>query len=145
MTLVEILVVLAIIAAVATIIYPAIIDSFKKTQATLVAQRLDAIQKAKAQYIIDIQTNTSQQNNYSSSGTPQIGDLSQYLIRLGQQVTTQAQLDEGTGGTINLGTWDGNAYFTANSSENNPYIAQYQIPSSDLKGGTASSTPTGAP
>jgi prepilin-type N-terminal cleavage/methylation domain-containing protein len=59
MTLVEILVVIAIIAALAAIIYPAIMDSLKKSQAAMIAQRLDAVQKAKVQYEIDAQTNAT--------------------------------------------------------------------------------------
>jgi len=47
LTLVELLVVLSIIATLAAIIYPAIIDSMKKSQAAMIADRLDAIQKAK--------------------------------------------------------------------------------------------------
>jgi len=53
LTLVELLVVLTIIATLAAIIYPAIIDSMKKSQAAMVADRLDAIQKAKVQYQLD--------------------------------------------------------------------------------------------
>ena len=128
MTLVEILVVLAIIAAIAAIIYPTVIDSFKKSQATMVAQRLDAIQKAKVQYLIDSQTDSTL-TAYKDGQIADITALQKYLIRFGQQAS-QAQLDQGTGGTINLGNWDGAAYYTAAGNENNPYIAQYNIPTS---------------
>ena len=134
MTLVEILVVLAIIAAIAAIIYPTVIDSFKKSQATMVAQRLDAIQKAKVQYLIDSQTDSTL-TAYKDGQIADITALQKYLIRFGQQAS-QAQLDQGTGGTINLGNWDGAAYYTAAGNENNPYIAQYNIPTS------ASTTPS---
>src|SRR5258708_35237540 len=53
LTLVELLVVLTIIATLAAIIYPAIIDSMKKSQAAMIADRLDAIEKAKVQYQLD--------------------------------------------------------------------------------------------
>jgi prepilin-type N-terminal cleavage/methylation domain-containing protein len=128
MTLVEILVVLAIIAAIAAIIYPTVIDSFKKSQATMVAQRLDAIQKAKVQYLIDSQTDSSL-TAYKDGQAADITALQRYLIRFGQQAS-QAQLDQGTGGAINLGNWDGAAYYTPTGNENNPYIAQYSIPTS---------------
>jgi len=50
MTLVELLVVLAIIAGLAGLVYPAIMDSIKKSQASMAAQRIDAVEKAKIQY-----------------------------------------------------------------------------------------------
>jgi prepilin-type N-terminal cleavage/methylation domain-containing protein len=128
MTLVEILVVLAIIAAIAAIIYPTVIDSFKKSQATMIAQRLDAIQKAKVQYLIDSQTDSTL-SAYKDGQAADITALQKYLIRFGQQAS-QTQLDQGTGGAINLGNWDGAAYYTATGNENNPYIVKYNIPTS---------------
>ncbi len=59
LTLVELLVVLTIIATLAAIIYPAIIDSMKKSQAAMIADRLDAIQKAKIQYQLDAEAAVS--------------------------------------------------------------------------------------
>src|ERR1700738_3454025 len=53
MTLVELLVVLAIIAGLAGLVYPAIMDSIKKSEASMAAQRIDAIEKAKVQYRLD--------------------------------------------------------------------------------------------
>jgi prepilin-type N-terminal cleavage/methylation domain-containing protein len=135
MTLVEILVVLAIIAALAAIIYPAVVDSLKKSQAAMIAQRLDAIQKAKVQYEIDQQTSS---NPLPSDSAPvQIGTISPYLIRFGVQITKGDELNQGTGGTINLGTWGSNPYFVAGpGGTTNQYIAAYNIPT-----GAASPSP----
>ena len=66
---------------------------------------------------------------YKDGQAADITALQKYLIRFGQQAS-QAQLDQGTGGTINLGNWDGAAYYTPTGNENNPYIAQYSIPTS---------------
>lgn len=135
MTLVEILVVIAIIAALAAIIYPAIMESLKKSQAAMIAQRLDAVQKAKVQYQIDAQTN----------GTPAPSDASQvpllsiapYLTRFGVQISNQTELDQGTGGTINPGTWGGNPYFVGGSGvSSNQYISKYNIPTSPVPQGS---------
>ena len=45
LTLVELLVVLAIIATLAGIVYPAIISSIQKSEAAMAAQRIDAVEK----------------------------------------------------------------------------------------------------
>src|ERR1700674_2450760 len=84
MTLVEILVVIAIIAALASIIYPAIMDSLKKSQAAMIAQRLDAVQKAEVQYSIDQQTNGSALPNNGDPVT--FLQVQQYLTRFGVQI-----------------------------------------------------------
>jgi prepilin-type N-terminal cleavage/methylation domain-containing protein len=134
-TLVEILVVIAIIAALAAIIYPAIMDSLKKSQAAMIAQRLDAVQKAKVQYLIDAQTN----------GTPAPPDtnpapvaaLAPYLTRFGIQIGNQTELDQGTGGSINIGTWGGNPYFVGGAGvSSNQYISKYNIPTSAIPQGS---------
>ena len=131
MTLVEILVVIAIIAALATIIYPAIMDSLKKSQAAMIAQRLDAVQKAEVQYSIDQQTNgQALPNNGDPVTFPQI---QQYLTRFGVEIQGKTDLDQGTGGTIQLGTWGSNPYFTAGSGvSSNQYISKYNIPTGPL-------------
>jgi prepilin-type N-terminal cleavage/methylation domain-containing protein len=135
MTLVEILVVIAIIAALAAIIYPAIMDSLKKSQAAIIAQRIDAVQKAKVQYLIDAQTN----------GTPPPPDtnpaplpsLAPYLTRFGIQINSQTELDEGTGGSINPGTWGGNPYFIGGAGvSSNQYIGKYNIPTGPVPQGS---------
>jgi prepilin-type N-terminal cleavage/methylation domain-containing protein len=135
MTLVEILVVIAIIAALAAIIYPAIMDSLKKSQAAMIAQRLDAVQKAKVQYEIDAQTNA----------TPLPGDnvpvqfnwIQPYLTRFGAQIQQSTDLNQGTGGSINLGTWGSNPYFVGGTgASSNEYIGKYNIPTGPLPQGT---------
>jgi prepilin-type N-terminal cleavage/methylation domain-containing protein len=135
MTLVEILVVIAIIASLAAIIYPAIMDSLKKSQAAMIAQRLDAVQKAKVQWQIDAQTN----------GTPAPPDanpvplpsIAPYLTRFGVQIGSQTELDQGTGGSINLGTWGGNPYFVGGAgASSNQYIGKYNIPTAPLSQGS---------
>jgi prepilin-type N-terminal cleavage/methylation domain-containing protein len=131
MTLVEILVVVAIIAALATIIYPAIMDSLKKSQAAMIAQRLDAVQKAEVQYSIDQQTNGQALPNNGDPVT--FTQIQQYLTRFGVQIQGKTDLDQGTGGTIQLGTWGSNPYFTAASGvSSNQYIGKYNIPTGPL-------------
>jgi prepilin-type N-terminal cleavage/methylation domain-containing protein len=129
MTLVEILVVIAIIAALAAIIYPAIMDSLKKSQAAMIAQRLDAVQKAKVQYEIDAQTNATL---LPSDNAPVVfKNIQPYLTRFGMQLTAEPELSQGTGGTINLGVWGSNPYFTGGAgAASNQYIAAYNIPTS---------------
>src|ERR1700722_6942271 len=134
MTLVEILVVIAIIAALAAIIYPAIMDSLKKSQAAMIAQRLDAVQKAKVQYEIDAQTNA----------TPLPGDnvpvqfnwIQPYLTRFGAEIQQATDLNQGTGGSINLGSWGSNPYFVGGTgASSNEYISKYNIPTGPLPQG----------
>jgi prepilin-type N-terminal cleavage/methylation domain-containing protein len=132
MTLVEILVVIAIIAALAAMIYPAIMDSLKKSQAAMIAQRLDAVQKAEVQYAIDAQAN--------ATPLPNNGDrvqwiwVQQYLTRFGVQVPSETELNQGTGGTIELGTWGSNPYFNGGSgASSNQYISRYNIPTGPIQ------------
>jgi prepilin-type N-terminal cleavage/methylation domain-containing protein len=131
MTLVEILVVIAIIAALAAIIYPAIMDSLKKSQAAMIAQRLDAVQKAEVQYAIDMQTNGTPA---PANGSPVvIGPLIPYMTRYGAPIGGQNDLDQGTGGSINLGTWGSNPYFIGGAgASSNQYISQYHIPTAPI-------------
>jgi prepilin-type N-terminal cleavage/methylation domain-containing protein len=137
MTLVEILVVIAIIAALAAMIYPAIIDSLKKSQAAMIAQRLDAVQKAEVQYTIDAQANATPLPNNGQPVT--FNQIQQYLTRYGVQIQGQSDLDQGTGGTIQLGTWGSNPYFSATSGiSSNQYISKYNIPTSPLQPGGSS-------
>ena len=127
MTLVEILVVIAIIASLAAIIYPAIMDSLKKSQAAMIAQRLDAVQKAKVQWQIDAQTNGSPAPP-DANAVP-LPSIAPYLTRFGVQIGNQTELDQGTGGSINLGSWGGNPYFVGGAgASSNPYISKYNIP-----------------
>jgi prepilin-type N-terminal cleavage/methylation domain-containing protein len=129
MTLVEILVVIAIIAALAAIIYPAVIDSLKKSQAAVIAQRLDAVQKAKVQYAIDAQTNATPLPNDSEPVL--FSWIQPYLTRFGMRIGKEDELSQGTGGKINLGAWGSNPYFTAGSGvSSNQYISAYNIPTS---------------
>jgi prepilin-type N-terminal cleavage/methylation domain-containing protein len=136
MTLVEILVVIAIITALAALIYPAIMDSLKKSQAAMIAQRLDAVQKAEVQYAIDAQANATPLPN---NGEPvQFPWIQQYLTRFGVQISSTTQLNEGTGGSINLGTWGGNPYFVGGQgTSSNQYISKYNIPTAPLPQGGA--------
>lgn len=131
MTLVEILVVIAIIAALAALIYPAIMDSLKKSQAAMIAQRLDAVQKAEVQYAIDAQTNGTPA---PADGSPvKIGTIIPYLTRYGVPITGQTDLDQGTGGSINLGMWGGNPYFVGGAgASSNQYISKYNIPTAPI-------------
>jgi prepilin-type N-terminal cleavage/methylation domain-containing protein len=131
MTLVEILVVIAIITALAALIYPAIMDSLKKSQAAMIAQRLDAVQKAEVQYAIDAQANASPLPN---NGEPvQFPSIQQYLTRFGVQISSTTDLNEGTGGSIDLGTWGSNPYFVGGpGASSNQYISKYNIPTGPI-------------
>ena len=136
MTLVEILVVIAIIAALAAMIYPAIMDSLKKSQAAMIAQRLDAVQKAEVQYTIDAQANATPLPNNGDPVTWK--QVQQYLTRFGAEVPTQPDLSQGTGGTIELGSWGSNPYFSAGSGvSSNQYISKYNIPTAPLSQGSS--------
>jgi prepilin-type N-terminal cleavage/methylation domain-containing protein len=137
MTLVEILVVLAIIASLAAIIYPAVVDSLKKSQAAMIAQRLDAVQKAKVQYQLDQQTASSSLPPDTSQ--VQIGQIAQYLTKFGVEISGTADLDQGIGGAIDLGEWGSNPYFVPSGGSSNEYIAKYGIPTSPLPQGTPGS------
>jgi len=134
MTLVEILVVIAIIAALAAMIYPAIMDSLKKSQAAMIAQRLDAVQKAEVQYSIDAQANATPLPNNGDPVT--FGQIQAYLTRYGVQIQGRPDLNQGTGGTIELGNWGSNPYFSAGSGvTSNQYITKYNIPTGPLPSG----------
>jgi prepilin-type N-terminal cleavage/methylation domain-containing protein len=131
LTLVELLVVLTIIATLAAIIYPAIVDSIKKSQAAMVADRLDAIQKAKVQYQLDAQANVSPSPTpFPESASVGFESLKKYLLRFGQQLTQASDLDQGTGGNFDLGTWGGSPWFKPNEPGNNPYLTKYNVPTS---------------
>lgn len=116
----ELLVVLAIIGTLAGIIYPAIVDSFQKSQAAMAAQRIDAVEKAKVQFRLDNPNAT----------TAQFGDLQPYLVQLGQPVSGIAALSDGTGGTINLGDLTNTAYFVPSGSNAKftQLLAKYHVP-----------------
>jgi prepilin-type N-terminal cleavage/methylation domain-containing protein len=131
LTLVELLVVLTIIATLAAIIYPAIIDSMKKSQAAMIADRLDAIQKAKVQYRLDAEAAVSPSPTpFPDSHSVDFPVLQKYLLRFGQQLQAQSDLDQGTGGTFQLDTWGGSPWFKADDGTNNPYLTKYKIPTS---------------
>jgi prepilin-type N-terminal cleavage/methylation domain-containing protein len=122
LTLVELLVVLAIIAALAGIIYPAIINSIQKSQAVMAAQRIDAIEKAKVQYRLDHEDNTA--------ATVGLNELKGYLVRFGQSVTKQEDLDQGTGGSIVSGNLQTCAYYTPKDTSAGfaNILKQYHVP-----------------
>lgn len=131
LTLVELLVVLTIIATLAAIIYPAIVDSMKKSQAAMIADRLDAIQKAKVQYQLDAEAAVSPSPTpFPDSAAVDFGSLQRYLVRFGQQLSQQSDLDQGTGGSFNLGTWGGGPWFKPNDPGSNPYLTKYNVPTS---------------
>ncbi|HEY0791981.1 MAG TPA: prepilin-type N-terminal cleavage/methylation domain-containing protein [Chthoniobacterales bacterium] len=120
LTLVELLVVLAIIATLAGIVYPAIVDSFQKSQAAMAAQRIDAVEKAKVQFRLD----------HADATTAAFTDLQPYLVQLGQPIKDQAALSQGTGGTINPGDLIQTAYFTAAGTNQkfNDLLTRFHVP-----------------
>jgi prepilin-type N-terminal cleavage/methylation domain-containing protein len=132
LTLVELLVVLAIIATLAGIIYPAIVDSLQKSQAAMAAQRIDAVEKAKVQFRLDNPNAT----------TAQFSDLQPYLVQLGQPLSGMAALNDGTGGTIHIGDLVNTAYFVQSGSNAKftQLLAKYHVPLSSKPEGDASTT-----
>jgi prepilin-type N-terminal cleavage/methylation domain-containing protein len=120
LTLVELLVVLAIIGTLAGIIYPAIVDSFQKSQAAMAAQRIDAVEKAKVQFRLDNPNAT----------TAQFSDLQPYLVQLGQPLSSVAALNDGTGGTINIGDLANTAYFiqSGSNAKFTQLLTKYHVP-----------------
>ena len=100
MTLVELLVVLAIIATLAGLIYPAIMDSIRKSEASMAAQRIDAVEKAKVQYRLDNLISDPAQETAPLS----VAQVSQYLVRLGQPIGSDDTLNQGTGGKVHIGS-----------------------------------------
>jgi prepilin-type N-terminal cleavage/methylation domain-containing protein len=118
MTLVELLVVLAIIASLAGLVYPAIMDSIKKSQASLAAQRIDAVEKAKVQYRLDnVDAGAGSGSSSIDSKTLQPSDLAPYLTRFGQPIASYKDLDKGTGGTITINTLSSRATFSPDSTD----------------------------
>jgi prepilin-type N-terminal cleavage/methylation domain-containing protein len=126
MTLVELLVVLAIIATLAGLIYPAIMDSIRKSEASMAAQRIDAIEKAKVQYRLDNLISDSTQE----SSPMTVSQVSQYLVRLGQPISTDDTLNQGTGGKIHIGSLATTAWFEPNSKNDRTIqlLNQYGVP-----------------
>ncbi len=110
-------------------------DSLKKSQAAMIAQRLDAVQKAKVQYEIDAQTNATPLPGDNVS--VQFNWIQPYLTRFGAEIQQATDLNQGTGGSINLGTWGSNPYFVGGTgTSSNEYIGKYNIPTGPLPQGT---------
>ena len=145
MTLVELLVVLAIIAALAGIVYPAIMDSIKKSEVSMAAQRVDAVEKAKVQYQLDHLDDQTVDKTTGTADMP-IAALQPYLVRLGQNINSQTDLSNGTGGTVHLGNLTSHAWFQANSLDKTrqDLLQKYGVPTSADSGstGTSGSTPS---
>ncbi len=130
LTLVELLVVLAIIATLAGILYPAIVDSFQKSQASMAAQRIDAVEKAKVQYRLDHPGTALPSND--------ITPLQPYLVQLGQSIASLDTLNDGTGGKISTGDLNATAFLTPNDAGNTRFAAllkQYHVPTAVGKEG----------
>lgn len=126
LTLVELLVVLAIIATLAGIVYPAMISSIQKSEATMAAQRIDAVEKAKVQYRLEHEDDPGfDPKNVTFDA------YRSYLIQLGQTVIDQKTLSDGTGGTVYPETLANTAYFkpsdTSDTFKN--LLLKYHVPS----------------
>jgi prepilin-type N-terminal cleavage/methylation domain-containing protein len=139
MTLVELLVVLAIIATLAGLIYPAIMDSIRKSEASMAAQRIDAVEKAKVQYRLDNLISDPAQE----TATMTVSQVSQYLVRLGQPITTDDTLNQGTGGKIHIGSLATTAWFEPNSKNDRTMqlLNQYGVPLQEKSVMTTTTTP----
>jgi prepilin-type N-terminal cleavage/methylation domain-containing protein len=126
MTLVELLVVLAIIATLAGLIYPAITDSIRKSEASMAAQRIDAVEKAKVQYRLDNLISDPAQERAPLTVT----QVSQYLVRLGQPIGSDDALNQGTGGKVHIGSLATTAWFEPNSKNDRTMqlLNQYGVP-----------------
>jgi len=135
MTLVELLVVLAIIAALAGLIYPAIMDSIRKSEASMAAQRIDAVEKAKVQYRLDNLISDPAQESAPLSVT----QVSQYLVRLGQPISSDDTLNQGTGGKVHIGSLTTTAWFEPNAKNDRTMqlLNQYGVPLQEKNAATA--------
>jgi prepilin-type N-terminal cleavage/methylation domain-containing protein len=138
MTLVELLVVLAIIATLAGLIYPAIMDSIRKSEAAMAAQRIDAVEKAKVQYRLDNLISDAAQENAPIT----LSQVSPYLVRLGQPISTDDTLNQGTGGKIHIGSLATTAWFEPNSKNDRTMqlLNQYGVPLQEKSVLTTSTT-----
>jgi len=141
MTLVELLVVLAIIATLAGLIYPAIMDSIRKSEASMAAQRIDAVEKAKVQYRLDNPISDPAQETASMT----LSQVSQYLVRLGQPIATDDTLNQGTGGKIHIGSLATTAWFEPNSKNDRTMqlLNQYGVPFQEKSVMTTAATTPG--
>ena len=141
MTLVELLVVLAIIATLAGLIYPATMDSIRKSEASMAAQRIDAVEKAKVQYRLDNPISDPAQETASMT----LSQVSQYLVRLGQPIATDDTLNQGTGGKVHIGSLATTAWFEPNSKNDRTMqlLNQYGVPLQE-KSVMATTTTTGS-
>jgi hypothetical protein len=111
----------------------------KKSQAAMIADRLDAIQKAKVQYQLDAEAAVPPSPTpFPNSAPVDFGPLRKYLLRFGQQLIQASDLDQGTGGKFDLGIWSGGPSFKPDDPSSNPYLAKYNIPIS-----SPSATPAG--
>jgi prepilin-type N-terminal cleavage/methylation domain-containing protein len=141
MTLIELLVVLAIIAGLAGLVYPAIMDSIKKSEASMAAQRIDVIEKAKVQYRLD---NVDSQSN-TLSDTTELGlpELGPYLTRFGQAITQKEDLNKGTGGVITIHSLSTRASFEPGSTDAKfkALLIQYGVLPSDSSSNSGTSSP----
>jgi len=135
MTLVELLVVLAIIAALAGLIYPAIMDSIRKSEASMAAQRIDAVEKAKVQYRLDNLISDPAQESAPLSVT----QVSQYLVRLGQPISSDDTLNQGTGGKVHIGSLTTTAWFEPNAKNDRTMqlLNLYGVPLQEKSAATA--------
>ena len=126
LTLVELLVVLAIIATLAGIVYPAIISSIQKSEAAMAAQRIDAVEKAKVQYRLEHQDDPGFDPKNVTFDAYRV-----YLIQLGQPINDQKSLSDGTGGTLFPETLANTAYFrpTDTSDTFRNLLLKYHVPS----------------
>jgi prepilin-type N-terminal cleavage/methylation domain-containing protein len=142
MTLVELLVVLAIIATLAGLIYPAIMDSIRKSEASMAAQRIDAVEKAKVQYRLDNLISDPAQETAPLS----VAQVSQYLVRLGQPIGSDDTLNQGTGGKVHIGSLATTAWFEPNSKNDRTMqlLNQYGVPLQE-KSEAAATTGTAGP
>jgi prepilin-type N-terminal cleavage/methylation domain-containing protein len=126
MTLIELLVVLAIVASLAGLVYPAIMDSIRKSEASMAAQRVDAVEKAKVQYRLDNLISDAAQETVPMT----VSQISPYLVRLGQPIATDDTLSQGTGGKVHLGSLTTTAWFEPNSRSDRTMqlLNQYGVP-----------------
>ena len=141
MTLVELLVVLAIIATLAGLIYPAIMDSIRKSEASMAAQRIDAVEKAKVQYRLDNLISDPAQETAPLS----VAQVSQYLVRLGQPIGNDDTLNQGTGGKVHIGSLATTAWFEPNSKNDRTMqlLNQYGVPLQEKSEATATTGTAG--
>ena len=101
----------------------------------MAAQRIDAVEKAKVQYRLDNLISNPDQESEPLSVT----QVSQYLVRLGQPISSDDTLNQGTGGKVHIGSLTTTAWFEPNAKNDRTMqlLNQYGVPLQEKNAATA--------